>query len=113
MYKRQNQAFATDEGGESTDFNGGIPQILMMFNGEMIKEATSAESGSVISQLVASGGSSREKVARLYLAGLSRKPTTQETRMAISLAESQGDLGEGLRDVWWVILNSNEFIFNH
>lgn len=108
-----NRAFGTDEGGESTDFNGTIPQILMMFNGDMIKEATRAESGSVINQLVASGGSPKEKVGRLFLAGLSRTPTSQESKMAMALIESQSNLGEGLRDVWWVILNSNEFIFNH
>ena len=108
-----NRAFGTDEGGESTDFNGTIPQILMMFNGEMIREATRAEGGGVIEQLVASSGSPRDKVNRLFLAGLSRAPTSQEAKMAASLINSQPKLGEGLRDVWWVILNSNEFIFNH
>lgn len=108
-----NRAFGTDEGGESTDFNGTIPQVLMMFNGEMINEATKASGGSVIEQLVASKGSPREKINRLFLAGLSRKPSSQEARMATSLIESQANLGEGLRDLWWVILNSNEFIFNH
>ena len=108
-----NNAFATDEGGESTDFNGSIPQILMMFNGDMIKAATKAGEGSVIEQLVASGGSAREKVNRLFYAGLSRGPTSQETRMAMSMIDARANLGEGLRDVWWVVLNSNEFIFNH
>lgn len=108
-----NRAFATDEGGESTDFNGTIPQILMMFNGEMIKEATKAQGGSVIEQLVASNDSPREKINRLFFAGLSRPPTSQETKMASALIGSQADMAEGLRDVWWVILNSNEFIFNH
>ncbi|QEG21387.1 hypothetical protein MFFC18_12430 [Mariniblastus fucicola] len=108
-----NRAFGTDEGGESTDFNGTIPQVLMMFNGEMIQEATKANGGSVISQLVASGGTPRDKVNKLFFAGLSRPPSSQETRMAMGLIQSQGDLGEGLRDLWWVILNSNEFIFNH
>ena len=108
-----NRAFGTDEGGESTDFNGTIPQILMMFNGDMIKEATRAENGSVINQLVASEGTVKEKVNKLFFAGLSRKPTNQESSVAMGLIKSQANLGEGLRDVWWVILNSNEFIFNH
>ena len=85
----------------------------MMFNGDMIKAATKAGEGSVIEQLVASGGSAREKVNRLFYAGLSRGPTSQETRMAMSMIDARANLGEGLRDVWWVVLNSNEFIFNH
>ncbi len=108
-----NRAFGTDEGGESTDFNGTVPQVLMMFNGEMIREATKADGGSVIEQLVAGPGSAQEKINRLFFAGLSRAPSSQETKMALSLIENQADLGEGLRDLWWVILNSNEFIFNH
>lgn len=108
-----NRAFATDEGGESTDFNGTIPQVLMMFNGDMINESTKASGGSVIEQLVASNDSPREKINRLFFAGLSRAPTSQETKMATALIGNQADMAEGLRDVWWVILNSNEFIFNH
>lgn len=30
-------AFGTDEGDDSTTFNGSIPQVLMMFNGDLIK----------------------------------------------------------------------------
>ena len=108
-----NKAFGTDEGGESTDFNGTIPQVLMMFNGEMVKEATRADSGGIIDRLARSGASTKEQVDQLFLAGLSRAPTSQEARMAAQLIKSQNDIREGLRDVWWVVLNSNEFIFNH
>ena len=45
-------AFGTDEGGESTSFNGTIPQVLMMFNGDMIKTATSTMAdGGLIDQI--------------------------------------------------------------
>ena len=84
-----------------------------MFNGEMVNEATKARGGSVIEQLVASNDSPRSKVNRLFFAGLSRAPTSQETKMASALIGSQANMAEGLRDLWWVILNSNEFIFNH
>ena len=33
-------AFGNDEGGEQTSFNGTIPQALMMFNGDLVKQAT-------------------------------------------------------------------------
>ena len=44
-------AFGTDEGEEGTTFNGSIPQALMMFNGDMIKLATSSEPGSLLRTL--------------------------------------------------------------
>lgn len=108
-----NRAFGTDEGGESTAFNGTIPQILMMFNGEMIREATRSSGGGVIEQLANGQGTPKSKIDALFWAGLSRKPTRQEMSMAAELIRGQEDPVEGLKDVWWVILNTNEFIFNH
>lgn len=108
------QAFGTDEGQESTSFNGTIPQVLMMFNGDMIKQAISTDSGTLIDRLATSGGSYNKSVEHLFMAGLTRKPSPQEKKLAAAfLAARNNDTKEALRDVWWVILNTNEFIFNH
>lgn len=108
------QAFGTDEGQESTSFNGTIPQVLMMFNGEMIKEAISSQSGSLIDELANSGKSFNKCVDHLFMAGLTRRPSTQERKLAQSFLQARGgNAQEALRDMWWVVLNTNEFIFNH
>ena len=108
------RAFGNDEGGEATNFNGSIPQILMMFNSEMIGAATSNSEGSFVGTVADSLLSSNEKIDRLFLAGLSRKPTKQEMALARSLiTANDGDLAKGLSDLWWVILNTNEFILVH
>jgi hypothetical protein len=108
------QAFGTDEGQESTDFNGTIPQVLMLFNGDMIKQATDTAKGSLIDRLASSGMNYAKCVDQLFLAGLSRKPSGKERDLAKSmLAARNGDAKEALKDVWWVVLNTNEFIFNH
>jgi len=44
-------AFGTDEGQESTTFNGTIPQILMMFNGELTRKSTDAGKGTMLNRL--------------------------------------------------------------
>jgi len=31
----------------------------------------------------------------------------------LTLVARKNDMGEMLQDMWWAILNSNEFIFNH
>ncbi len=106
-------AFGNDEGQESTDFNGTIPQVLMMFNGDLIKKATSSESGTSIQRLASSSMDNNRKVEQLFLAGLSRKPSGKERDMASSIFRArQGNTAEALKDIWWVILNTNEFIFN-
>ena len=50
----------------------------------------------------------------MFLAALSRSPTRQEIRVANGLLAARGgNTGEALRDLWWALLNSNEFILNH
>jgi hypothetical protein len=107
-------AFGNDEGGEGTVFNGTIPQILMMFNGEMIRAATSGEAGTIIDELATNTKlKDPQKVERLYLAGLARQPSKDELKTAQELLTARGgDVRQMLRDQWWIILNSGEFIFN-
>ncbi|MGI9516497.1 MAG: DUF1549 and DUF1553 domain-containing protein [Pirellulaceae bacterium] len=109
------QAFGTDEGDETTSFNGTIPQILMMFNGEMMRQATEGRDGGFLNRLANDPGTRpREKIHYLFQAGLSRRAKSDEMRMAEQIYNArQGNATEALRDIWWVILNSNEFIFNH
>ena len=109
-----NRAFGTDEGQESTTFNGTIPQVLMMFNGEMIRQAISSTQGSLIDQLTSSRNKYSASVDHLFLATLARKPTGKEKSMATAFLNAQNNnQKEALKDVSWVLLNTNEFIFNH
>ncbi len=106
-------AFGTDEGDESTTFNGSIPQALMMFNGELTKKATSDKDGGFIDR-IASSGARDGGVANLFMTGLARRPTKKELSVARSLMQARdGDQKEMLKDLWWAILNSNEFIMQH
>ena len=108
------RTFGTDEGDETTSFNGTIPQVLMMFNGEMIRAATGSGQQTFLDVVARGSGSQKDKLNHLFKAGLSRSATASEARLANQLLEARGgDTGEALRDLWWVILNSNEFIFNH
>ena len=65
-------AFGTDEGDEATTFNGTIPQALMMFNGDLIKKATSIGEGEL--PVGRSRRTSRlkpaDKINYLFLVGL-------------------------------------------
>lgn len=110
-----NTAFGNDENGESTTFNGSIPQALMMMNGDMIKQSTSSKQGSFLYRVAWDKQlSGAEKVRYLYAAALGRPPAKDELAVCNRLlASRQGDMTESLQDIWWALLNSNEFIFNH
>jgi hypothetical protein len=107
-------AFGTDEGDETTTFNGSIPQGLMMFNGDLIRAAIALEPGTWLHQLSTGKGTPQDKVQFLFIAGLGRKPRPEELSIATQiLVARKGEVGGMLQDMWWAILNSNEFIFNH
>ena len=107
-------AFGNDEGTEMTTFNGTIPQVLMMFNGGLIKKAMDTKSAGVLGKVIASREPIKKQIEYLYLAGMSRKPSRDELGWSAQLIRyHKGDTNKALQDVWWSILNSNEFIFNH
>lgn len=107
-------AFGTDEGDETTTFNGTIPQVLMMFNGDLVERSTNGSKGSMLKQLSNSNLNFKGRIDHLFKAGLSRKPKRMEYSMAQQFLQyNDGNMNQTLSDVWWVVLNSNEFIFNH
>ena len=107
-------AFGTDEGDSSTTFNGTIPQILMLFNGDLVQEATSLDQDGFLDQVMVSNRKNQDKINALYVAALSRWPSSIELRYANQLLLArQGRVKEALQDIWWALLNSNEFILNH
>jgi hypothetical protein len=108
-------AFGTDDNEETTTFNGTIPQTLMMMNGDLIKKATSVEKGGFLHRVATDGKmNNAAKINHLYLAALARRPSPQEIALANELLKlRKGDAVAALQDVWWAVLNSNEFILNH
>ena len=113
--KQFSQAFGTDENDESTTFNGSIPQALTLMNGELIRRATGNQPGSMLAKVAGDTKmDNAQKIRHLYLAGLSRVPTKKE--LAISnelLLAHKGKVGLALQDIWWAVLNTNEFILIH
>ncbi len=118
MMQKRNQwlqqfvtTFGTDENDESTTFNGSIPQALMMMNGELIDAATMGEPGSLLHKVVTSGERDSRKIQLLYLAALGRNPTGRDLSAVKKLMQVSGDPGTAYQDLYWALLNSNEFIF--
>lgn len=104
-------AFGTDEGDEATTFNGSIPQALMMFNGDLIKRAIDTKTGTWLGNLVSSNSRYNEKVDALFTAGLARKARKSDVALGNTLLQMRGGKqDEALQDLWWAVLNSNEFI---
>jgi hypothetical protein len=107
-------AFENDENDESTTFNGTIPQALMMMNSELMEKACSVERGSFLFESMSSPGNEAQKIQELYLAALSRNPTKSEMGKVQKMLKSYGNQRlMGYQDLFWALLNSNEFVFIH
>lgn len=107
-------AFGNDEGEETTTFNGTIPQALMMFNGDLIRKATNKDKGGLLWQVANSKMENRERIDYLFRAALARNATDKEYEAAGQLLlYNKGDGMAAVQDIWWAVLNSNEFIINH
>jgi hypothetical protein len=110
--------FANDEADESTSFQGTIPQALMMMNGELMREALSGKPGSFLCDVIEQArrqGRSPEAymVNSIYLAALSRHPSVKELAQAREYLTAFPDSLHVLQDLFWALLNSNEFVLIH
>jgi len=107
------RTFGNDDGGETTSFDGTIPQALMMMNGALVKDAVSVKSGSHLHDLLSGKGNEVQKIQKLYLTSLGRSPTKGELATAQRFLKGTPDTLSVYQDLFWALLNSNEFIFNH
>jgi hypothetical protein len=94
-----------------------IPQALALMNGELLAAAVDPAGDSTLGAVVASPFlQTPDKVETLFLAALGRPPKPEESRRFVSYVDSKsatGDQRQALADVFWALLNSPEFLFNH
>ncbi|MBK5291724.1 MAG: DUF1553 domain-containing protein [Acidobacteriia bacterium] len=60
-----------------------------------------------------SGLPPEKAVEEMYLATLSRFPDAEERKMAVDAVAKAGGARSGLEDVFWALLSSKEFLYNH
>ncbi len=89
---------------------GGLAQALHFINGTTLQARI--RSG-VLADLTASPATDAAVVETLYLRTLSRPPRADEGRAWEALLAEAPQREELLEDLWWALLNSREFVFNH
>jgi hypothetical protein len=111
------QFMATFGGGsQRSDRQTSILQALALLNGDWIARQTDPEQGAVLKAVLdAPFLDDAGRIETLYLAALGRKPRSEETRrLIVHLKEGgDGDRRKAFGDLFWALLNSNEFLVNH
>ncbi|MEZ6070245.1 MAG: DUF1549 domain-containing protein [Pirellulales bacterium] len=95
-----------------------VVQVLHITNGDTINDKLESDKCRLMRRL-AEGWSPQQIVEELFLAALSRYPTESETAQINEVLSELGDdpdqqaLRAALEDVYWSVLSSKEFLFNH
>jgi hypothetical protein len=93
----------------NTDPN--LSQALHLINGDTVQNKI-AQGGLIKSQLDAAK-TPEQVVESIYVRCLTRKPTADETAKLMQVVQQAANPQQGLEDVFWAVMNSREFIFNH
>ncbi len=120
--------FGDDEGNEGS-FNGTVVQALLLMNGKDINSAIAdPKFGTVAVALRENPPVNWEKMRKvldvLFMAALNRPPSAKEVAKILDATTYSGrpggagprdlrDFTAYCQDVFWALLNSNEFLLNH
>ena len=88
-----------------------LSQSLHLLNGDTTGQRI--QQGGLIARRLAEKKSPQEIIDDLYVRTLSRKPLAHEKTAFEALLVSEPDRQKALEDVFWALLNSREFMFNH
>jgi hypothetical protein len=116
--------FGDDEGNE-VNFNGTVVQALMMMNGKEINDAITRKDKGTVDLAIKSSRSEEEVITKLYLATLNRRPTKHEVTTIVHELfplvdprvrvkdNERANMNNRYYDLFWALLNCNEFLLNH
>jgi hypothetical protein len=88
-----------------------LSQALHLLNGDTVAQKIAA--GGVISQLLTAKTPSEQIVEQLYLRCFSRKPAPEELSSLAPQIKDAPNPQQTYEDLFWAMLNSKEFLFNH
>lgn len=103
-----------DQSARRSEAQTSIPQALSLMNGTFTSDATSLERSQIMSAIIELPVlDTAGRIETLCLATLSRRPDPEESKLLLEYVRQSPKEQDALADVFWVLLNGAEFIFNH
>jgi hypothetical protein len=103
-------------GEQPAERQTSILQTLTLMNGQLLATATDPKQSPLLAAVAeAPWLDTAGQVEALYLASYSRPPRPEERARLVAYVERSrpSDRRQALADVFWALLNSSEFLFNH
>jgi hypothetical protein len=89
-----------------------LAQALHLLNSTDVQGRVGDPAGRLATLLKAAKADS-VVIEELYLAAFGRQPRPEELKVAQNYIATQRDRRAALEDLFWALLNSKEFLFNH
>jgi hypothetical protein len=104
-----------DSGEDEFGGRGGtIPQRLLMMNGKLQGERVKAGPFTATGRIAALAPDDPKAVETAYLCVLTRRPTAEEAaHFERSLKDKDFQRAQHIEDLYWALINSTEFSWNH
>jgi hypothetical protein len=94
------------------NFQGGMQEHLYLNNGQ-IHQLISKDKGSLYDHLATSESPMEDRVERLFLQVLSRRPEAEETEKFVAHLSPKDDQRNQIHEAIWTLMSCSEFRFNH
>lgn len=88
-----------------------LSQALHLLNGDTVNDRI--RQGNLVAVRLKEGKSPQDICREIYLRALTRKPTDKEMAALTEVIAAEQNPQQALEDVFWAVLNSREFVFNH
>lgn len=95
---------------------GSSPQVMALLNGNITNQVLTSKDAYLVKEIAFGKGAKRDKIDKLFLSILTRRPSSDEKRAASSGMRAGGDDSpdaevKALGDVIWALVNTREFLF--
>ncbi len=88
-----------------------LSQALHLLNGSTVQTAITR--GNVVQRMLSEEAAPEQVIEELYIRTLTRRPQPEEMEKLLAEMAQSDNPKQFLEDVFWALLNSGEFIFNH
>jgi hypothetical protein len=120
MWNRERMRQASERYGDSGDINeaqqtASIPQAIQRLSGPHFAAASNVNLRGAVSRISGMASSNTDCLDACYLVCLTRRPTSEEQRYFVDQLDlaTPDSRKQVIEDIFWTLLNSHEFSWNH